>query len=182
MRTRLCLTLIGLGAAAILAALAPSIVAAQDKTAPPAPAQPRLERGPRTGLGLSADQVKALEALRKARADERRAFRGEMAKLREEMRQLRRDPRADQARIDALIDKRAGLVAQHEKQVFRARAERGKIFTPEQREKLKALRSRLGDRGRFERGRLGRHWGTRPGQGRLARWGALHRRPFRWRW
>jgi Spy/CpxP family protein refolding chaperone len=182
MRTRLRLTLIGLGAAAILAALAPSFTAAQDSPAPAAPAQPRLERGLRARLGLSADQVRALDAFRRARADERQAFRGEMAKLRDEMRRLRRDPQADEARIDALIDKRAGLVAGHEKRVFRDRAERDKIFTPEQREKLRTLRSRLGARTRFERGRLGRHWGTRPGLRRLARWRALQSRPFLWRW
>ena len=58
---------------------------------------------------MTADQKKALEGFRKARLEERTAFREKMAQLREEMRGLAGDPQANQAKIDALIDTKRGL-------------------------------------------------------------------------
>ena len=140
-------TLVLLAAAGILAAaMTPILAPAQDKAQPAGPEKTQIGPGPLADLGLTPDQVKALEAFRRARAEERRAFRENMAKLGDEMRQLRQDPQANQGRIDALIDKRAGFMAQHEKDAFKARAERNKVFTPEQLEKLKARR-----RGRWRR-------------------------------
>jgi hypothetical protein len=87
-----------------------------------------------------------------------------MGKLREEMRGFRRDPKADPARMDGLIDRSAKLRAAAQKQAFRARAERDKIFTPDQLEKIRAFRS--GYRaGSLRRGTVGaRRWG-RPARG-----------------
>ena len=158
-----------IAAAVILAAgFAPAFVRAQESAPQAAPAQPRIERGRPAELGLTPDQVKALEAFRQARVEERRAFRDQMTKLRDEMRTLRRNPQADQAKIDALIDQRAGLIASREKEAFRARAERDKIFTPEQLEKLRTLRSNRAGRGlaaraRLAHGRFGRAFGPRAG-------------------
>lgn len=148
-----------LSAAAVLlaAALIPIAVAGQEKARPSRPAQSRLERSrPLADLNLTPDQVKALGAFRAARRGQARAFRDDMAKLRDEMRGLRADPEANQAKIEALIDKRAALLAAHEKDVFRARTERDRIFTPEQLEKLKAMRTRLAARGAAGRARIGR--------------------------
>jgi len=183
-------TLVLLAAAGILAAvLTPILAPAQDKAQPAAPEKTQIGRGPLADLGLTADQVKALEAFRRSRAEERRTFRENMAKLGDEMRQLRQDPQTNQGKIDALIDKRAGLMAQHEKDAFRAGAERNKIFTPEQLEKLKALRTRWAGRGAAGRlgmgwGRGGRSFGPRAGFRSMARWRALRRRTFldRWLW
>jgi len=179
-------------ATAFLAALlVPALLAAQESTQPGRPGRARMERPrPLADLGLTPEQTKALEDFRKARRDEGQAFREGMGKLRVEMRELAKDPKANQARIDALIDKMAGLSAERRKAAFRTRAERDKIFTPEQLEKLKTIRSRFAGRERLAgRGaaRLGR-----PGEGRtawfrsdmrrLARLRALrHRHLDRWR-
>jgi Spy/CpxP family protein refolding chaperone len=146
------------GAPALLAAaLVASLLAAQE---PPQPGRARL----RAELGLTPEQVQALGLFRQSRREDRRAFRGEMGKLREEMRGFRRDPKADPARMDALIDRSAKLRAARQKQAFRARAERDKIFTPDQLEKIRAFRS--GYRaGSLRRGTVGpRRWG-RPARG-----------------
>jgi len=179
-------------AAAFLAAvLLPALTAAQETPQPARPGRAQIERPrPLADLGLTPEQMKALEEFRKARREEGQAFREEMAKLRGELRELAKDPEANQAKIDALIDKTAGLSAQRRKAAFRARAERDKIFTPEQLEKLKALRSRFAGRGRladraaFRTGRLGagRPAGLRADLRRLARLRALrHRALDRWR-
>jgi len=173
-------------AAAFLAAvLLPALTAAQETPQPARPGRAQIERPrPLADLGLTPEQMKALEEFRKARREEGQAFREEMAKLRGELRELAKDPEANQAKIDALIDKTAGLSAQRRKAAFRARAERDKIFTPEQLEKLKALRSRFAGRGRladraaFRTGRLGagRPAGLRADLRRLARLRALRHR------
>jgi Spy/CpxP family protein refolding chaperone len=154
------------GAPALLAAaLVASLLAAQE------PPQPGRHAGRRPGrarlraeLGLTPEQVQALGLFRQGRREEQRAFRGEMVKLREEMRGFRRDPRADPARMDALIDRSVKLRADRQKQAFRARAERDKIFTPDQLEKIRAFRS--GYRaGSMRRGTMvPRHW-VRPARG-----------------
>jgi Spy/CpxP family protein refolding chaperone len=158
---------------------------AQETTKPAPPAQPRIERpGPLADLNLTPDQVKALEGFRRARREQARAFRDDMAKLRDEMRGLRADPDANEAKIEALIDKRAALMAAHEKDALRARAERNKIFTPEQLEKLKTLRSRFpGRAGRAmmaggRRGLAGRAMMRSRGRAAYRRW--LRHPPWRW--
>ena len=182
-------------AAVILTAIIlPAFVAAQGAQAPAQPAnapaeQSRLSRT----LGLTPEQEKALVEFRQARREESRAFRDEMAKVRGEMRELAKDPEANQAKLDALIDKTAKLRAERIKAAFRTRAERDKIFTPEQLAKMKTLRSRmegrLGRTGRVMR-RLdragmrgpGRLMGPGPRLGRMARLRALRHSPFfRWR-
>lgn len=178
-------------AAAFLAAvLVPMTVTAQDDSQTERPARARIERPrPLADLGLTDEQRNALEAHRKARLDESRAFREEMAGIRAEMRDLLRDPEANRAKIEGLIDKRAGLMARREKAALSHRADWDKIFTPEQREKLRLLRSRAGGRaglaGRrmMAPGDLGSGWAPRlrPDARRLARYRVLrHRMPLRW--
>lgn len=178
-----------IGAAAFLAAaLFPFIAGAQEAGRPAAPGQAAVGHGRRLAdLGLAPEQVKALEDLRKARLEEGQAFREEMVKLRGEMRELAEDPQANQSKIDALIDKRAALRAGREKAALRARAERNKIFTPDQLEKLRSFRARrigrgrLGDRGIVGPGRVGhlrngRSIGPRAVARAMARLRALRRR------
>jgi len=149
-------------------------VAAQEPPAqtPQAPARhPRIDRAV-ADLGLTPDQVKSLEALRKARTEERQAFRQEMDKIRTETRELLRDPEANRARLDGLIDRRAELRAEREKSALRTRAERDKIFTPEQREKIRAFRSsRLGRPGLAARERMAERRAFRSGYARGLRQG-----------
>jgi Spy/CpxP family protein refolding chaperone len=179
-------------AAAFLAALlVPALLAAQESTRPDRPGRARMERTrPLAGLGLTPEQTKALEAFRKSRRDEGQAFRDGMAKLRVEMRELAKDPKANQARIDGLIDKMTGLSAERRKAGFRTRIERDKIFTPQQLETIKTLRSRFAGRARVAgRGaaRLGRMGAGRAASfrsnlRRMARLRALrHHRFDRWR-
>jgi len=186
-------------AALFLAAiLAAAFITAQEAQAPPpAGKKPPVKMGPREALGLSPEQEKALETFRKARMDESRAFREEMMKLRGEMRELAKDPKAGEAKINGLIDKTARLRAERAKAAFKHRGEVEKIFTPEQLEKMRAFRGRLMDRpGMAGRGRMGfGRMGFRgPGMGRfrgpgfahrrMGRFGAFPHRPFpgrRWR-
>jgi Spy/CpxP family protein refolding chaperone len=187
-------------AALFLAAIvAPAFITAQEAQAPPsAGKKPPVKMQPREALGLSPEQEKALETFRKARMDENRAFRDEMQKLRGEMRELAKDPKAGEAKIGGLIDKTAQLRAERAKAAFRNRAEVKKIFTPEQLEKMAAFRARAMDRpgmagrGRMGFGRMGfrgpgmgRFMGPGFGMRRMGRFGAFPHRPFpgrRWRW
>ncbi len=159
MRTRHGKMIAGAAVLAFAAALLfPALAAAQgQRTAPP----PRDERPARMtareALDLTPEQEKALEGFRKARADEAKAYRDEMSKLAAERRELAKDPMANQAKLDALIDKTWKMRAEREKATFRNRLEMDKIFTPEQREKMKGVRQRLADRpglaGRMPMGR-----------------------------
>jgi len=183
----------------LAAVLAPAFLTAQDAQAPPPGGKnPRAKMPPREALGLTPEQEKSLEEFRKARMEENRAFRDEMMKVREEMRALAKDPKANEARINGLIDKRAKLQAERAKAGFKNRAAVEKIFTPEQLEKLKAFRARFEGRpglpgpGRMGFGRMGfrgpgmgRFGGAGFGMRRMGRFGAFPHRPFpgrRWRW
>lgn len=187
--------IIGAAAVALLAVwLSPALAAAQETQAEPRSVRERPGRTlARETLDLTPDQEKALEAFRQARAEEGRAFRDEMTKLRLERRELAKDPRANQGKLDALIDRTARLRAEREKADFRNRIERDKLFTPEQREKMRSFRERLADRpGRIGRGRMaaGRLGFGRPGRplgfgsqvGRQARFRALRLRQLHRRW
>jgi len=180
----------------LTAFLFPAFVTAQEVQAPAQRGKTPAEKmRPRQALGITPEQEKALEEFRKARMEEDKSFREEMTKIHTDMRELAKDPKANQGKIDALIDKTAELRAGREKAAFRNRAERDKIFTPEQLEKMKSFRGRLRDRpGLAGRGRMsfGRMGFRGPGMGRfrepgigmrpLERLRALrHRQHLRWR-
>ena len=171
-------------AAFLAAALFPLAAGAQENGQAAAPGRASVEPGRRLAdLGLTPEQIKALGDLRGARRAEDRAFREEMAQLRGTMRELAKDPQANLAKIDALIDNRAALRAGREKAVLRAKAERNKIFTPDQLEKLGSLRARRIGRG-IGHLRDGRFAGLRAGARPMARLRALRLRPILrlWRW
>jgi Spy/CpxP family protein refolding chaperone len=187
--------IIGAAALAFAAALVlPALAAAQEtKAAPPAAKDRPARMAARGALDLTPEQVKALEEFRKARTEEQRAFREEMAKLGTEMRELAKDPQANQGKLDALIDRTARLRAEREKAAFRDRIERDKIFTPDQREKMRAFRQRLAERplrlgrgalgaGRLGFARQGRFLGPGGRPGRLVRARALRLRQIIRRW
>jgi Spy/CpxP family protein refolding chaperone len=124
----------------------------------------RLERF----LDLTPEQQAKLEEFRKAGAEERQAHFEKMRKLREDMREAMKNPEANEAKINGLIDEMSKLRADQMKRGLARKMEMKKIFTPEQQEKLARMRDRMADRrgARFFRG--GRGW-ERPG------W---QRRPF----
>lgn len=94
-------------------------------------------------LELTPDQKAKLEEFRKARQEERQAFLDQMGKFRADLRELRKDPQANEKKIDALIDEMFKLRAGRLKSSFKHQAEVKKIFTPEQQEKLAKLRTRM---------------------------------------
>lgn len=177
------------------AVLIPLFAAAQEgQTPPPAAKQPPARMLARESLGLTSDQEKAIEEFRKARMVESQAFREEMMKLRGEMRELAQDPKTNEAKIDALIDRSAKFRAERAKTAFKNRGKMEKIFTPEQLEKMKAFRGRLMDRpglaglGRmgfyrmgFRGPGMGRFRGPGLGRGPMGRFRPLRHRPFLWR-
>jgi Spy/CpxP family protein refolding chaperone len=187
--------IIGAAAVAFAAALIfPAFAAAQEaKTAPPARPERPARMLAREALDITPEQEKALAEFRKARMEEARAFREEMSKLREEMRGLARDPQANQAKLDALIDRTAKLRAEREKTAFRNRIAREKVFTPDQLEKMKTFRQRLANRPGMARrapmafGRVGvrgpgRLMARGFGPERMARLRALRHRQLLRRW
>ncbi len=123
------------------------------------PAKPeklaKPEPGPRAPLAnlkdflqLTPEQEAKIKDMQKARQDEQKAFRDEMQKLRGELNPLLKDPKADQNKINSLVDQIAKLGADRTKKVLANRNPLQKILTPEQLEKLKNAPARMmGGRG-----------------------------------
>jgi Spy/CpxP family protein refolding chaperone len=134
-----------------------------------------MGRGPGLGaellkdaLQLTPEQEKKLEEFRKARWDEAKAFREKLGKLHEDLRKLSQDPKADEKKVNSLIDEISKLKAERMKAQFKNRKEWEKIFTPEQLKKLEEYRKdfRLrrellgGPRGRMDMRLMPRrYWG-----------------------
>jgi Spy/CpxP family protein refolding chaperone len=166
------------------AALAQQPPAKPEKPANPAPPG-QGQAGPLAGLknflNLTPEQVQKIQDFRKARQGEQKAFREQMKKLRGEFQPLLKDSKADQAKINGLIDQMAKLGADRTKQVLAGRNGLQKFLTPEQLEKLKQAPGRLrqgfrmpgrgmgqgmGPGMRGEMGPMGRGGMMRPGMGR----------------
>jgi Spy/CpxP family protein refolding chaperone len=120
-------------------------------------------------LNLTPEQEAKFEEFRKVHQEEREAFQDQMRKMRLELRDLIKDPKADRNRIDGLIDEMSRLRADHLKARIHHRDEIRKVLTPEQLEKLEKFKSRIQDRMErqrfFRRGR--RNWAFRD---RMHRW------------
>jgi len=146
-----------LAAALMLAVLWPLTVSGQSATQEKPQAQGPAQGGRmgRNSLNLTPEQQKKLQDFREARMKGLRAFRDQMMKMGGEMRELNKDPQANEAKIDALIDQMYKLRADRAKMAIKNRAEIMNIFTPEQRAKLKQWResfrggSWFGARGEF---------------------------------
>jgi Spy/CpxP family protein refolding chaperone len=144
----------------------------------PGPNQP-AQQGPLAKLAdylkLTPEQIQKFKDFQKARQDEQKSFRDQMQKLRGDLRPMLKDQKADQGKINGLIDQIAKLGADRTKQVLGTRGGVQKILTPEQAEKLKnagpAIRQRLMNFGRGQGmgpGMQGRGQGQQPmgrGQG-----------------
>ncbi len=99
-------------------------------------------------LNLTPEQKTKIEEFRKARQEESKAFFEQMRKLRTDLREMMKDPQANEKKIDGLIDEMSKLRADRMKRGLRNSQEIRKIFTPEQLEKMKAFRTRMVRRGR----------------------------------
>jgi Spy/CpxP family protein refolding chaperone len=115
-------------------------------------------------LELTPEQQAKFDEIRKARQEEVKAFREEMGKFRPQLREAMKDPQADQAKIDGLIDRLSQVRAEHLKSTVRTHKDLEKVLTPEQLEKYRKVRSRHGMRHGFDRG-YGPRCRMRPGRG-----------------
>ncbi len=152
---------------------------------------PGMRMAARDALGITAEQEKKLEEFRKAGIEEGRAFREQMTKVREELDGLMKDPKANEAKINAAIDRMSKMHADRLKATVKSRAAWQAIFTPEQLEKMKGTREAFRGRPGMMMGRGGMAMGPMGMRGRfmgpgMGRWhmrgpGMFHGRPFGWR-
>jgi Spy/CpxP family protein refolding chaperone len=91
-------------------------------------------------LQLTPEEEKKLEEFRQARQQEAKVHREKMEQLRTELRKLMADPKADEQKINSLIDQMARVRADRMKASYKNRKEWEKIFTPEQLKKLEEYR------------------------------------------
>ncbi len=143
----------------LVAALWPAMSSGQTSQDKPQPQQ-QQER-PWMGrlakeLNLTPEQQKTLEDMRKARMEEFKTSRDQTMKVRQQLRELMKDPKANEAKLDGLIDQMSKARADRAKAALKSRLEWQKVLTPEQLEKMKTLRARF--EGRFG-GRFGRGFG-----------------------
>jgi Spy/CpxP family protein refolding chaperone len=146
-------------------------------------------------LNLTPEQKTQLQEFRKARQEERKAFAEQTRKLRADLRELMADPSANEKKIGGLIDEMSRLRATRMKNEIKKSLDMKKIFTPEQLEKLKNLRTRMARRGLMRPGRgmmprqfmrrgfrpgWHRGWGWRPGWGLGLDFGMPMQRWWRW--
>jgi Spy/CpxP family protein refolding chaperone len=136
-------------------------------------------------LDLTPDQKAKLEELRKSAGEERQVHFDKMRKLREDMREAMKNPEANEAKINGLIDEMSGLRAERMKRGLARTREMRKILTPEQREKLAKRRGRRAGRleARSFRDRRGWErpgWRHRPSQDFGRRRPRMDRQPGRW--
>jgi Spy/CpxP family protein refolding chaperone len=133
--------------AIVLGILAGGFVLAQERQAPPPPKPKPAPQAPlaklKDALQITPEQEAKLKAFREARQKENKAFAEEMRKLRGELQTLRQDPKADSAKMNGLIDQIFKLRAERAKSGIMSGQEWGKIFTPEQLEKMKQGRNLL---------------------------------------
>jgi Spy/CpxP family protein refolding chaperone len=127
-------------------------------------------------LNLTPEQKTKLEDFRKARQEERETFSEQMRKMQTDLRELMKDPSANEKNIDGLIDEMSRLRATQMKSGIRKSLDMKKILTPEQLEKLKDGRARMERRGMMRpgRGMMPRPFmrrGFRPGWHRGLGWG-----------
>ncbi len=121
-------------------------------------------------LNLTPEQKAKLEELRKAKQEERKAFVEQMQKYRTELRDLMKDPQANEKKINSLIDEMFKLRAAQMKNSIKHREQVRKVFTPEQLEKMRDLRAWRGAWIGPRMGMLGRRGGWGPGWRRPPFW------------
>ena len=114
---------------------------------PPAPPQKPQKPAPavpaermKNWLNLTPEQETKLKEFQKARQEEQKGVGEELAKLRGELQPLLKDAKADQNKVNGLIDQMFKLRADQFKKSLQNRKDREKIFTPEQLEKMKNAR------------------------------------------
>lgn len=101
-------------------------------------------------IDLTPEQKSKLEEFRKKRQAERKESMKNMWAVRKELRELMRDPEANEKKILGIYDKQAKFRSDRFKKSFQHRKEIKEILTTEQWEKLEKLKKRMAlRRGRF---------------------------------
>jgi Spy/CpxP family protein refolding chaperone len=121
----------------------PSAKPGQAKMAPQGPMN-RLK----DALQITPEQEAKLKEHRKAVAEQQKNFAEQMKKVREEMQALRKDgAEGDLNKTNSLIDRMYKVRADQAKAQAKNKADRAKIFTPEQLAKMKQGAQKLQGRG-----------------------------------
>jgi len=124
--------------------------AKQEKPAKPAQGPNAPQDRLKNLLNLTPEQEAKIKDMQKARQDEQKAFQDQMKKLRGELNPLLKDSKADQNKINGLVDQIAKLGAERTKKVLANRNPLQKILTPEQLDKLKQAGGPQGLNGRMQ--------------------------------
>ena len=106
-------------------------------------------------LDLTSEQKSKLEEFRKKRQEERKTSRETMRAVQKELRELKRDPEANEKKILGIYDKLAKFRSDRFKKSIQHRKEIKKILTPEQWDKLEKFKKRIARRRSRSRGRRG---------------------------
>jgi len=160
--------MIGLVGLVLMLAFIYSTVNAQAVRPPKDGGSGALSRVLKDALQLTPEQEKKLEEFRQARRNETKAYQEKMAPMRDELRKLMGDPKADDQKINNLIDQMAKLRADRMKALYQSKKAWEKIFTPEQLKKLQEYRQDFKLKSEARRDRMGRRGGMmmRPGLSR----------------
>jgi len=160
--------MIGLVGLVLMLAFIYSTVNAQAVRPPKDGRSGALSRVLKDALQLTPEQEKKLEEFRQARRNETKAYQEKMAPMRDELRKLMGDPKADDQKINNLIDQMAKLRADRMKALYQSKKAWEKIFTPEQLKKLQEYRQDFKLKSEARRDRMGRRGGMmmRPGLSR----------------
>ncbi len=151
-----------------LGALAQQPPAKPERPARPAPGPEGPLANLKEFLKLTSEQEAKLREFEKTRQEDHKAFRDQMQKLRGELNPLLKDPKADQNKINGLIDQMAKLSADRMKKALANRNPLQKILTQEQLDKLNQFRGRAMRQGMLMRGR-----GMGPGRGQFMQRGRV---------
>jgi Spy/CpxP family protein refolding chaperone len=170
----------------------PSFVYGQASERPAKKGRVESPRGEKDFLGLTPEQKAKLEELRKMDREKRGTHFESMRTVQLEMREMMKDPEANEKEILKLYDQMSMLRAEQFKNSLLSRKEYRKILTPEQLEKLEKFNRRMSrgrrqQRGRFMRGRGFSRMRNFSHRGRMNSFRSGARRggrPFmrRWRW
>jgi len=141
-----------------LALLISPLAAQEEPVRPPRPGFGAEEGFFQRWLDLTPEQEAKLKDMRAAHFEESKALLEKLRQQREDLRLAMGDPKADQKKIEALVDEVHGLMAAQMKARLKFRKDMEKILTPEQLEKLKNARFRM------EKMRRGGRFMRRPGR------------------
>lgn len=130
----------------------PSVVLGQVSDGQEEEVKVKRARAQRDFLELTEEQKAKLEEFTKSAREKQKANFESMRKLQLEMREMMKDPDANEKEIFRLYEEMSKLRGDRFRDSFQRRKEFRKILTPEQLEKLDTFRKRIGQRRNLMRG------------------------------